>query len=83
MENQTKTLYTYKNRHGTMKNQSGTVKTMKNNLELDWVVTGYGWLQVFTGDSQEEVLIFVTNRHTIHQNIYMIIITKNITLVQD
>ena len=52
MENQSKTLKTYKNRHGTMKNQSGTIKT---NLELDRVVMG---LQVVTGDSQEEVMIF-------------------------
>ena len=35
-----------------MKNQSGTIKT---NLELDRVVRG---VQVVTGDSQEEVLIF-------------------------
>ena len=37
MENQPKTLKTYKNRHGTMKNQSGTIKT---NLELYRVVMG-------------------------------------------
>ena len=37
MENQPKTLKTYKNQHGTMKNQSGTIKT---NLELDRVVMG-------------------------------------------
>ena len=37
MENQPKPLKTYKNRHGTMKNQSGTIKT---NLELYRVVMG-------------------------------------------
>ena len=37
MENQHKPLKTYKNRHGTMKNQSGTIKT---NLELNRVVMG-------------------------------------------
>ena len=37
MENQPKPLKTYKNRHGTMKNQSGTIKT---NLELDRVLMG-------------------------------------------
>ena len=37
MENQPKTLKTYKNRHGTMKNQSGTIKT---NPELYRVVMG-------------------------------------------
>ena len=37
MENQPKPLKTYKNRHGTMKNQSGTIKT---NLEMDRVVMG-------------------------------------------
>ena len=35
--NQPKPLKTYKNRYGTMKNQSGTIKT---NLELDRVVMG-------------------------------------------
>ena len=35
MENQPKPLKTYKNEHGTMKNQSGTIKT---NLELYRVV---------------------------------------------
>ena len=43
MENQPKTLKTYKNQHGTMKNQSGAIKT---NLELYRVVMGgYRWLQ--------------------------------------
>ena len=45
-----------------MKNQSGTIKT---NLELDRVVMG---VQVVTGDSQEEVIIFrdtQTDRHCI------------------
>ena len=37
MENQSKPLKTYKNRHRTMKNQSGTIKT---NLELYTVVMG-------------------------------------------
>ena len=58
MENQPKTLKTYKNQHGTMKNQSGTIKT---NPELYRVVMGG---QVVTGDSQEEVIIFVTHTHT-------------------
>ena len=30
-------------------------------------------VQLVTGDSQEEVLIFVTNRHTLHHNIYIVI----------
>ena len=37
MKNQPKPLKTYKNRHETMKNQSGTIKT---NLELYRVVMG-------------------------------------------
>ena len=37
MENQPKPLKTYKNRHGTMKNQSETIKT---KLELYRVVMG-------------------------------------------
>ena len=52
MKNQPKPLKTYKNRHGTMKNQSGTIKT---NPDLYRVVRG---VQVVTGDSQEEVIIF-------------------------
>ena len=37
MENQPKPLKTYKIRNGTIKNQSGTIKS---NLELDRVVMG-------------------------------------------
>ena len=54
-----------------MKNQSGTIKT---NLELDRVVMR---VQVVTGDSQEEVMIFrdrQTDKQTLHHNIYIIII---------
>ena len=50
---------TLKHGHGTMKNQSGTIKT---NLELDRVVLG---VQVVTGDSQEEVMIF-RYKQTLH-----------------
>ena len=39
MENQPKTLTTYKDRHGTMKNQSES-GTIKANLELYRVVMG-------------------------------------------
>ena len=64
--NQPKPLKTYKNRHGTMKNQSGTIKT---NLGTGWL-----WVvQVVTGDSKEEVMIF-RDKHTLHHNIYIIII---------
>ena len=62
MENQPKPLKTYKDQHGTMKNQSGTIKT---NLELDRVVMGGSGV---AGDSQEEVMIFRdkhTNKHCI------------------
>ena len=48
-----------------MKNQSGTIKT---NLELDRVVMG---VQVVTGDSQEEVLIFRDKQTHMHHNIYI------------
>ena len=54
-----------------MKNQSGTIKT---NLELDRVVMG---VQVVTGDSQEEVMIF-RYTHTLHHNIYIIITTTHL-----
>ena len=54
---------------------------MKTNLEpskLTWSWTGWLWgVQVVTGDSQEEVMIFryrQTDRHTLHHNIYIIII---------
>ena len=60
-----------------MKNQSGTIKT---NLELDRVVMG---VQVVTGDSQEEVIIF-RDRQTLHHNIYIIastIINIKITII--
>ena len=51
-----------------MKNQSGTIKT---NLELDRMVMG---VQVVTGDSQEEVLIFRDTQTHMHHNIYIIFI---------
>ena len=51
MENQPKTLKTYKNRHGTMKNQSGTIKT---NLELYRVIMGgSGGNRRLTGGSDD------------------------------
>ena len=60
-----------------MKNQSGTIKT---NLELDRVVMG---VQVVTGDSQEEVLIFRDTQTHMHHNIYItIIITVNFVVIQ-
>ena len=50
-----------------MKNQSGTIKT---NLELDRVLWG---VQVVTGDSQEELMIFRYRQTELHHNIYIII----------
>ena len=61
MENQPKPLKTYKNRHGTMKNQSGTIKT---NLELDRVVMGgSGGYRRLPGGSDDFSL--QTNRQTL------------------
>ena len=54
-----------------MKNQSGPSK-------LTWSWTGWFWgVQVVTGDSQEEVIIFrdrQTDRHTLHHNTYIVIV---------
>ena len=64
--NPTKPLKTYKNRHGTMKTQSGTSK-------LTWSWTGWLWgVQVVTGDSQEEGMIFLYTQTELHHNIYII-----------
>ena len=72
MENQPKPLKTYKNRHGTMKNQSGTIKT---NLELYRVVMGgSGGYRRLPGGSDHFSL--QTNRQTLHHNIYIIIYRK-------
>ena len=61
MDNQHKTLKTYKNRHGTMKNQSGAIKT---NLELYRVVMGgSGGYRRLTGGSDDFLL--QTNTHCI------------------
>ena len=65
MKNQPEPLKTYKNRHETMKYQSRTIKT---NPGLYRVVMG---VQVVTGDSQEEVIIF-RDTQTLHHNIYII-----------
>ena len=71
MENQPKTLKTYKNRHGTMKNQSGTIKT---NLELYRVVMGgSGGYRRLTGGSDDFLLQTNTQTDT-HHNIYIVII---------
>ena len=66
MENRPKPLKTYKNRHGTMKNQSGTIKT---NLELDKVVIGgSGGYRRLPGGSDDFSLQTDT-----HHNIYITI----------
>ena len=68
MENQPKPLKTYKNRHGTMKNQSGTIKT---NLELDRVVMGgSGGYRRLPGGSDDFSLQTNTQTDT-HHNIYI------------
>ena len=66
------------------------MKPLKTNLEPSKLTRGCtGWLgvvQVVTGDSQEEVMIFCdkhTNRHTVHHNSYIITMTIIITIVTD
>ena len=50
-----------------MKSQSGTKK-------LTWSCTGWLWVvQVVTGDSKEEVMIFRDRQTELHHNIYIII----------
>ena len=57
-----------------MKNQSGTTK-------LTWSWTGWLWgVQVVTGDSQEEVMIFRYRQTELHHNIYIIIMIVFITM---
>ena len=61
MENQPQPLKTYKNRYGTMKNQSEAIKT---NLELYRVVMGgSGGYRRLTGESDDFSL--QTHRHFI------------------
>ena len=74
MENQPKTLKTYKNRHGTMKNQSGAIKT---KLELYRVVMGgsSGYRRL-TGGSDD----FSLQTH-MHHNIYILRTIFNIAIV--
>ena len=49
-----------------MKNQSGTT-------QLTWSWTGWLWgVQVVTGDSQEELMIFRYKHTDTHHNIYII-----------
>ena len=78
MKNKPKPLKTYDNRHGTMKNQSGTIKT---NLELYRVVMGgsggYRRLPVPGGSDDFSLQ---TNTHTLHHNIY-IATTNTITMI--
>ena len=49
MENQPKPLKTYKNRHGTMKNQSGTIKTNLESYRM--VMVGSGGYRRLSGGS--------------------------------
>ena len=70
MENQPKPLKTYKKRHGTMKNQSGTTKT---NLELYRVVMGgSGGYRRLPGGSDDFLL--QTDKQTLHHYIFIGII---------
>ena len=59
------------------------MKPLKTNLEpskLTWGCTGWlGVVQVVTGDSQEEVIIF-RDRQTLHHNIYVTIIIITILI---
>ena len=54
------------------------MKPLKTNLEpskLTWSWTGWLWgVQVVTGDSQEEVMIFRYRQTELHHNIYIAII---------
>ena len=69
MENKPKPLKTYNNRHGTIKNQSGTIKT---NPELyRRVMGGCRWLQETPRRSAQ--FSWQTHRQTLHHNIYFII----------
>ena len=74
MENQPKSLKTYKNRNVTMKNQFRTIKTNPECRGWLWVV------QVVTGNSQEEVMIFRYRQTELHHNIYIIIMIVFITM---
>ena len=70
MEKQSKPLKTYKNRHGTMKNQFGTIKT---NPELYRVVMGgSGDYRRLPGGSDDFSL--QTDTQTLHHKIYIIMI---------
>ena len=50
--------------------------------KLTWSCTGWLWVvQVVTGHSQEQVIIF-RYKHTLHHNIYIIIL-GNLLSIQD
>ena len=52
-------------------NHEKPIQTVKNHENQPGVVQGgYGWLQVVTGDSKEEVMIF-RDKQTLHHNIYI------------
>ena len=70
MKNQPKPLKTYKNRHGTMKNQSRTIKT---NPELYRVVMGgSGGYRRLPGGSDHFSL--QTHKQTLNHNIFIIMV---------
>ena len=57
MENKPKPLKTYNNRHGTMKKQSGTIKTNPEG--------GYGWFRWLQETNRRKCSFFVTHKHCI------------------
>ena len=66
MKNQPEALKSHKNRPGTMKTQSGTVK---NHKKPTWSCTG--WLQVVTGlQGGSDDFSLQIDKQTLHQNIY-------------
>ena len=78
MNNQPGTMKNHENSPGTIKNQPGTMINHKNQPGI--VQGGYGWLQVVTGDSKEEVIIF-RDRQTDRQNLPIIYRFNNVIII--
>ena len=72
------TIKTIKNRPGTLKNHKTWPRTMKNHKNWPRTMKNHpGWLQE---TPRRKWWFFVTNRHTLHHNIHITIITT-ITIV--
>ena len=90
MENQSGTMKNHLNHPKTMKTQPGTMKNYENQpktmkIQPGTIKTnpegGYRWFRWLQETPRRKCSFFVTDRQTLHHNIYIIILTIIIIIV--